>query len=116
VYVNGAEPGDVLKVEFLSLQTADFGWTAIFPSTLGFGLSADEFPTPTLKIWDLKTHAEEGYAVFKEGIHIPIHPFLGVVGIAREDKGAFSTIPPYETGGNIDCRHITVGSTLFFTG
>jgi acetamidase/formamidase len=113
VYINGAEPGDVLKVEFLSLKTADFGWTAIFPGTYQFGLLADEFPAPALKIWDLKSHAEEGYAVFKEGIHIPIHPFLGVVGIAREEKGEWSTIPPYETGGNIDCRHITVGSTLY---
>ncbi|KAE8442211.1 hypothetical protein EG329_003740 [Mollisiaceae sp. DMI_Dod_QoI] len=113
VFVNGAEPGDVLKIEFLDLQTADFGWTAVFPSTLGFGLLADEFPDPALKIWDLKTHAQEGYTVFKEGIRIPIHPFLGVVGIAREEVGEFSTIPPYETGGNIDCRHVTVGSTLF---
>ncbi|KUJ17226.1 Acetamidase/Formamidase [Mollisia scopiformis] len=113
VYVNGAEPGDVLKVEFLNLKTADFGWTAVFPSSLGFGLLHDEFPDPALKIWDLKTHASEGYTEFKSGIHIPIHPFLGVVGIAREQAGEFSTIPPYETGGNIDCRHITVGSTLY---
>src|SRR3981189_3046554 len=67
VYVNGASPGDVLKVEFLDLQPASYGWTALFP---GFGLLADEFPEPALKIWDLtiaKTHA-----VFKKGIHVPI--------------------------------------------
>ncbi|KAF8853376.1 Acetamidase/Formamidase [Acephala macrosclerotiorum] len=113
VFVNGAEPGDVLKVEFLDLKTADFGWTAVFPSSLGFGLLHEEFPDPALKIWDLKTHASEGYAIFKEGIHIPIHTFLGVVGLAHAEAGQFSTIPPYETGGNIDCRHITTGSTLY---
>jgi len=110
VYINDAAPGDVLKVEILELETANFGWTAIFPD---FGLLADEFSGPALKVWDLETHRKDGYTVFKEGIHIPITPFLGVVGVAREEKGEFSTIPPYETGGNIDCKYITVGSTLY---
>jgi len=100
----------VLKIEFLDLTTADWGWTAIFPA---FGLLADEFPSPALKIWDLETHRADGYAVFKPGIHIPLKPFLGVVGVARAQPGDWSTIPPYETGGNIDCKHVTVGSTLF---
>lgn len=113
IYINSAAPGDVLKIDFLSLTPAPYGWTSIFPSSVGFGLLADEFPSPALKIWDLETHAAEGYSVFKPGIHVPIRPFLGVVGVAREEKGAFSTIPPYETGGNIDCKHITVGSTLY---
>ena len=113
VYVNGAEPGDVLKIEFLDLETATYGWTAILPGSFGFGLLADEFPEPALKIWDLETHTKRGYAVFKEGIHIPIQPFLGVVGLAHEQKGQFSTIPPYDTGGNIDCKHIGIGSTLY---
>lgn len=113
VFINGAEPGDVLKVELLSLQPASFGWTAIFPGSLGFGLLADEFPDHGLKIWDLETHRIEGYSVFKHGIHVPTRPFLGVVGVAREEAGEWSTIPPYETGGNIDCKHITVGSTLY---
>lgn len=110
IYINGAEPGDVLKVEFLALDPAPYGWTAIFPD---FGLLADEFPAPALKIWDLETHRADGYAVFKEGIHVPIKPFLGVVGVARAEAGPFSTIPPYETGGNIDTKHITAGSTLY---
>jgi acetamidase/formamidase len=113
VYVNEAQPGDVLKVEFLDLSPTTFGWTAVFPKTFNFGLLADEFPDPHLKIWDLQTHRAEGYTVFKEGIHIPIRPFLGVAGVARGEKGAFSTIPPYRTGGNIDCKHITVGSILY---
>lgn len=109
VYVNGAEPGDVLKIDFLSLETAEYGWTAIMPA---FGLLEAEFPEPQLKIWDLSDKSKN-YAVFKAGIHIPLRPFLGVVGIAPETKGEFSTIPPYETGGNIDTKHITAGSTLY---
>jgi acetamidase/formamidase len=113
VYIKDAQPGDVLKVEFLTLQPAAYGWTAILPGSMGFGLLSDEFHEQRLKIWDLETHAKEGYAVFKEGIHIPIRPFLGVVGIAREEPGEWSTIPPYETGGNIDCKYIVEGSYLY---
>jgi len=103
----------VLKIKILDLETAAYGWTAIFPGSMGFGLLADEFPDPCLKIWDLETFRKDGYTVFKQGIHVPIKPFLGVVGVAREEKGQWSTIPPYETGGNIDCKYITVGSTLY---
>ncbi|KAL2060800.1 hypothetical protein VTL71DRAFT_8852 [Oculimacula yallundae] len=113
IFITGAEPGDVLKIEFLDLKTASFGWTAVLPGSFEFGLLSDEFPDAQLKIWDLETHRKEGYTVFKDGIHIPIKPFLGVVGIAPEAKGEFSTIPPYDTGGNIDCKHITVGSSLY---
>lgn len=111
VYINSASPGDVLKVEFLSLKPADYGWTACLPGSFEFGLLADEYPEASLKIWDLSKG--EDFAVFKEGIHVPIKPFLGVVGVARGEEGEFSTIPPYETGGNIDCKYITQGSVLY---
>lgn len=120
VYIEGAEAGDVLKVEFLELQPAEYGWTCIFPSSVGFGLLFDEFPVGVLKVWDLSNSSstdnekeKKKYTVFKPGIHIPIRPFLGVVGVAREEEGEFSTIPPYETGGNIDTKYITAGSTLY---
>lgn len=68
-----------------------------------------------MKIWDLKTHREEGYTEFpgRPGIHVPLRPFLGVVGVAREQDGDWDTIPPYETGGNIDTKYVTAGSTLW---
>jgi acetamidase/formamidase len=73
-----------------------------------------DFPDPYLKIWDLSpAQVGKGYAVLKEGIHIPIRPFLGVVGVAPGDAGEFSTIPPLDAGGNIDCKYVTRGSTLY---
>jgi len=110
VYVRGAEPGDALEVEVLDLQTADWGWTAIVP---GFGLLGDEFAEPQLKIWPLPKTADGLYATFKDGIRIPLRPFLGEMGVAPGEDGEFSTIPPLDTGGNLDCRHLTVGSSLF---
>lgn len=95
VAIAGAEPGDTLQVDVLSIETAEWGWTALIP---GFGLLADEFKEPALKIWTIDK--EKGYAWFDEGkgIRIPIRPFAGEMGVARGVKGAFSTIPPYNTG------------------
>lgn len=108
VFIRDAEPGDALKIEILALETADWGWTAIMP---GFGLLADEFPDPALKVWRLEPGSS--YAQFKEGVHVPLRPFLGIMGVAPGLDGDFSTIPPTDAGGNIDCRDLTVGSTLY---
>lgn len=106
IYVEGAAPGDTLQIELLDLQPADWGWTAIIP---GFGLLADEFPDPALKIWRL----EDGWAEFAPGIRIPLDPFCGEIGLAPAAAGALSTIPPYRHGGNMDTKHLTRGATLY---
>ncbi|EZG01019.1 hypothetical protein H106_08380 [Trichophyton rubrum CBS 735.88] len=108
IYVNEAEPGDVLKIEILDLQLGDWAWTAIVPN---FGLLADEFPEPKLKIWDIDPSLP--YVKFKEGVHVRKAPFLGIMAVAPGVEGEFSTIPPLETGGNMDCRYLTAGSTLY---
>jgi acetamidase/formamidase len=114
IYVEGAHPGDTLQVDVISLEIADWGWTGIIP---GFGLLADEFPEPNLKIWDLKraSSGAEGYTWFDEskGIKIPVKPFMGEMGVARGVEGQWSTIPPYNTGGNLDTRYLYEGSQLF---
>ncbi|PNY28113.1 Formamidase [Tolypocladium capitatum] len=110
VFVEGAAPGDVLRVDVLELAPAAYGWTAILP---GLGLLADEFPAPQLKLWDLSAVAATGFAEFKAGIRVPARPFLGVMGLAPPTDGDFSTMPPYDWGGNLDCKHLTQGATLY---
>ena len=109
IHVEGAAPGDTLEVEFLDLQPAGWGWTAIIP---GFGLLADEFPEPALKIWHLEGGAD-GHAELMKGIRIPLAPFCGEIGLAPGVSGALSTIPPYRHGGNMDSKHITKGAKLY---
>jgi acetamidase/formamidase len=106
IYVEGAEPGDTLQIELLELQPANWGWTAIIP---GFGLLADEFPEPAIKIWSLA----EGWGEFAPGIRVPLDPFCGEIGLAPAAKGPHSTIPPYRHGGNMDTKHLTRGATLY---
>jgi len=116
VYVEGALPGDTLQIDVIKLETAEWGWTGIIP---GFGLLADEYTEPNLKIWKLvrtENGSEDyGYAWFDEskGIKVPLRPFMGEMGVARGLDGQWSTIPPYNTGGNLDTKYLYAGSQLF---
>jgi formamidase len=141
VFVDGAEPGTVLEVEFLGYEPEDFGTTAVIP---GFGYLADLFTEPYLVKWEIA----DGIARSEElpGVAIPQDMFAGVIGVApsterlagylaREadlaargqpvadamPEGASPpeaavgarTIPPRETGGNMDVRQLVAGSKLW---
>jgi formamidase len=141
VFVEGAEPGDVLEVELVAYRTADFGVTPVIP---GFGFLADLFPEPYLVKWEIA----DGVARSAElpGVAVPEATFAGVVGVApsrdllelfrqreeglrargqpvaeplpasaipREAAGGLRTIPPRETGGNLDVRQLVAGSRLW---
>ena len=108
VFVKGAGPGDVLEVEILELGTTGWGWTAIIP---GFGLLADQYPDGWLKHWTIEAGAPT--TVFADGIEIPVAPFPGTIGVAPPDPGPHSTVPPTRWGGNMDTRHLTVGTKLY---
>lgn len=106
VHVIGAEAGDTLEVEVLSLEHKGWGWNGVIP---GFGLLADEFPQPYLHHYDLA--GDE--CVFSDSILIPYQPFCGVMGVAPEENGRFDTTPPRRNGGNVDIRHLTPGARVF---
>jgi acetamidase/formamidase len=108
VFVKGAEAGDVLEVELLEFDAEDWGWTAIIP---GFGLLADEFPDPWLRISEVDAAA--GRVRFADGITLPHRPFPGTVGVAPAEAGEHSIVPPSRFGGNMDVKHLRVGARLF---
>ena len=107
VYVEGAEPGDTLAVDIVSIKHKGWGWNSVIP---GFGLLAEDFPDPYLHIYKLG----ETTCEFRPDIHIPYEPFCGVMGVGPRETGRLTTIPPRENGGNIDIRHLTPGSRVFF--
>ena len=107
VFVKGAEPGDVLAVEILQLRPKRWGWTAIIP---GFGLLADEFPEPWLRISEV--NAETGRVRFAEDVTLPFSPFPGTIGVAPAQPGKHSVVPPTQWGGNMDIKHLRPGTTL----
>ena len=106
VFVKGARPGDALEVGILDLRPGAWGWTGIVP---GRGLLPEEFAEPYLRIWDLASHQE---AALRDDIRITLDPFLGTMGVATDEPGAFPVMPPGKFGGNMDIRHLTKGTTL----
>ena len=109
VFVEGAEPGDVLAVTLHEIELGAHGWTAIVP---GFGFLADDFTEPYLKTFSFV----EGQTVaeFSDGITIPLKPFPGVMGVAPDTDSLLSTIPPRANGGNMDDPHMVEGTTVYF--
>ncbi len=107
VAVSGAAAGQTLEVEILELSPGPWGWTTVIP---GLGLLADDFPDPILKTFDLRGGAT---ATVAPGVEVPIEPFLGTMGVAPARPGRHEPFPPHEGGGNVDCRHLVAGSTLW---
>ena len=109
VYVEGAQPGDVLKVTLHEIEIGSWGWTAIVP---GFGFLADQFTEPYLKTYEFAEGADE--VIFNDKIKVPVKPFPGVMGVAPDTDELLSTIPPRPNGGNMDDPHLTEGTTVYF--
>lgn len=108
VYVEGAAPGDVLKVTLQAFEPSGFGWTAIIP---GFGLLADQFREPALALW--RYDPQLSPAAFGDWARVPLKPFAGTLGVAPAAPGRHSVIPPRRVGGNLDIRDLAAGSTLY---
>jgi acetamidase/formamidase len=108
VFVKGAAPEDVLAVELLEFRPPDWGWTALVP---GFGLLADEFPEPWLRI--SRVDADAGRVVWSDKVSLPYRPFPGTIGVAPAEPGRHPILPPSGWGGNLDTKHLVVGSTLY---
>jgi formamidase len=144
IWIEGAEPGDLLEVQISDIIAGSSGWTAQIP---GFGFLRDLFPSPYLVRWQLKN----GFADSPDlpGVRIPEASFPGVIGVApasdqlariaaREQELAarggmvmlpeprsavpsiepvassgLRTIPPRETGGNLDVKQLIKGTTVF---
>jgi acetamidase/formamidase len=108
VYVEGAEPGDVLEVKILSIQLdIDYGYNGC----KGF-LPENCDPDTPLKI--IALDRSRMTAEFAPGIVLPLHPFFGSMGVApAPEDGRVSSNPPGRHAGNLDNRELVAGTTLY---
>ena len=121
-FIEGAEPGDTLVVHILDLQVdGNQGVGAFAP---GFGALNETNYTPMLhsplpeKIWfypiDHASHTATFQALDSNyRVKIPLHPFLGCIGVAPSSGEARSSVVPAEFGGNMDAPEVSVGNTLY---
>lgn len=110
VYIEGAEPGDVLEVR---IQKIDLGVPyAInaFRATAGF--LEEDFPYSRAKL--IRLDSKRMMGIFGNGIEIPLQPFFGSMGVAPPPAaGRISSIPPWIHGGNMDNKQFVAGTTLY---
>jgi acetamidase/formamidase len=108
VYVEGAEPGDVLEIRILSIELPlDYGYNGC-NGYLPENCDRD-VPTKIVPLDRKKMTAE-----FFPGIVIPLKPFYGSIGLAPAPEiGRLSSNPPGRHAGNLDNRELVAGSTLY---
>jgi acetamidase/formamidase len=109
IYVEGAEPGDVLKITINKIVPRAYAVNFNVPGM--FGEFPKDYPDGQVKYlyldWDKKV------TEFLPGVLIPLRPFPGTIGVARKEPGRYSSVPPGEYGGNLDIRDLVEGTTLF---
>jgi formamidase len=140
VFVEGAEPGDLLEIEVLAVEPQDFGFTTCSPR---YGIIKKHLTSVLVARWSIR----DGFATSDDipGVRIPAAPFMGFMGVApshelmeqyraydlrlnqagvgpvpQEPIGAIPptagnglrTIPPRDHGGNLDIKQLTAGSVL----
>lgn len=105
IYVEGAMPGDVLKVKIEDIRVASWGTMAAIPDN---GVLGDCVSRGTVK----RIPVRDGVAWFNQDIGIPCAPMIGVIGVAPE-KGEIPCGEPGSHGGNMDNTKIKAGATLY---
>lgn len=122
-FIEGAEPGDTLVIKFLAIHpNAKQGWGTAGP---GFGALNSSNYTPVLggpipkRTWTYPVDPQKGTATFQAhdsgfSVQIPLHPFLGCVGVAPAAGESRSSIVPAEFGGNMDAPEAVPGTRSIF--
>ena len=112
IHVRGAEPGMAVAVHLLDLRPDDWGWTMASwqHSALERALDAER-DEPTWLHWDVDVDA--GLVTSPQRLTVPLRPFLGMLGLAPRAAGEHPLVTPHAAGGNLDCRSLTAGSTVY---
>ncbi len=112
IAIRGAEPGMALEIKIEALQPGAWGWNVSggWPSVVNTRLGLDNAPD-FLNRWELDVAA--GTGTNHRGFQVKLRPFLGVMGMPPDEPGLHSTTPPRATGGNMDCKELVAGSSLY---
>ncbi|TCP53426.1 amidase [Tumebacillus sp. BK434] len=105
VFVEGAEPGDILQVQIEQIAIGDRGVMVTGP---GLGVIGDLLEENVIRMIPI----QDGTAVFSERLSLPLNPMIGVIGTAPAGDPV-SCGTPDRHGGNMDCKVIREGTTLY---
>lgn len=108
IAVDGATPGMTLAIEFNAIEPGTWGWNSAGWNdewNAAFGVEGDEY----FMRWKL----EGAFGTNQLGHRVRLAPFMGNVSLAPTEPGIHSTRPPRYCGGNMDCKELVVGTTLY---
>jgi len=106
IYVEGAEPGDVLAVHLLRIELGEKGSAPLYPGEFGF--LKDDPIEPFTKIAPIVN----GLIVYRDDIHIPVHAMLGTLGVAPAGAPV-SNLFMGDHGANMDHKDVCPGNTIY---
>lgn len=107
VYIEGARPGDILRVDLLEVKIGKQASMVTIPGEGALGDVITKMETTILKV-------DGGQIVFKDRLRLPVRPMIGVIGVAPAE-GSVPNGTPGPHGGNMDCTLIRQGSSVYFT-
>jgi acetamidase/formamidase len=112
IFINGAEPGDMLQIEILEIIPKDWGFN-LNPETsfVKLGLLPDDYPNGRVTWY--KIDRKKMKFEFLPGVEIPVRPFPGTIGVELPEKGMWSNVPPGKHGGNMDNKELVAGTVLY---
>jgi len=111
IFIDGAEPGDVLEVRIKKLVPLDWGVNYHYPARMNVGGLPEDFPVGQFKT--LRLDVQKMETTFAPGVVIPLRPFMGVMGVApRPGEKKPAAVPDY-FGGNIDNKEMAAGTSLY---
>src|SRR5947209_584309 len=109
IYIEGAQPGDVLKVTLNKIVPRAYATNFNVPGMFG------QFPNVYTdgQVKYLYLDLDKKIVEFLPDVVIPLQPFPGTIGVARKEPGRYSTVPPGEYAGNLDIRDLVEGTSLY---
>ena len=119
IYIEGAEPGDVLEIKTVGIDyRVPYG---VISNRHRKGALSEEYPVDDADIYTkvIPLDTEQNIGIFRPAngrpnIDLPLEPFMGIMGVAPADpEEAVNSVPPGNYGGNVDIKHLTVGSSLY---
>jgi acetamidase/formamidase len=111
IYVNGAEPGDAIKIDINRIVPRAYALNFNLPGSVGAGQFPKEFQNGRVRYVYLDM--DKKVTEFLPGVYVPLRPFPGTLGVARKEAGRFSTVQPGDFGGNMDIRELVEGTSLY---
>ncbi|HEX5324135.1 MAG TPA: acetamidase/formamidase family protein [Capsulimonadaceae bacterium] len=111
IFVRGARPGMTLSIQIEDLKVGSWGWSVAGGWDTPLNRRLGVADTECMHVWTLD--ADRGTGRNQYGHEVALRPFMGVLGMPPDEPGVHSTGPPRATGGNIDCKELVAGTTLY---